>query len=587
MKFRTGILLVIGFMVVSGAYAAHAPGGDKKKKTKKGDTQQTATLSKQQVSKLERLQMDAEKAKVTEDIDAAVKSYQDILVIDPANANAHFQLAQIYADKGKFADAETEAAAAVKYDSGIKWYQELLGNIYLNEGKVKEAVEAFKTLIDKFPNNPDYYLNLGFLYSKLGQFDNAIKVYDQFEKNFGIDEQVITEKRNLYLRLGKFNEAVGEVQKLEEAFPGESEYMLMEAELYRAKKQNDKAAAIYQKILAAEPDNPKAQLAIAQMNAQVDDGTQKKESLKEIFKNPKVGIDTKISILLISYIQMNSEDSSKRKEAIELADILVNVHPNEAKAFAVQGDLFFLDNQLDKALNAYKQSLSISKDIFQVWQQVMGIYNEKADWENLLSTANEAMELFPNQAVVYLYKGGAEVQLKQFDKAVKSFSKGEKVSADNVKLKAQFLSNLGDVYHSLNQYAASDSAYEKALKIDPENAYVLNNYSYYLSIRKENLEKAKQMSAYANKLEPQSSSFLDTYAWILFQMNDFAGAKEWQEKAMQADGGQSGTILEHYGDILSKLGKKEEALKYWKQAKNLGTDSSTLERKIAEQKYVE
>lgn len=587
MKFRTGILLVIGFMMVSGAYAAHAPGGDKKKKAKKGDTQQTPTLSKQQVAKLERLQMDAEKAKVTEDIDAAVKSYQDILVIDPANANAHFQLAQIYADKGKLADAETEAAAAVKYDGSIKWYQELLGNIFLNEGKAKEAVDAFKNLIDKFPNNPDYYLNLGFLYSKLGQFDNAIKVYDQFEKNFGIDEQVITEKRNLYLRLGKFNEAVGEVQKLEEAFPGESEYMLMEAELYRAKKQNDKAAAIYQKILAQEPDNPKAQLAIAQMNAQVDDGAQKKESLKEIFKNPKVGIDTKVSILLISYIQMNSEDSAKRKEAIELADILVNVHPNEAKAFAVQGDLFFLDNQLDKALNSYKQSLSISKDIFQVWQQVMGIYNEKADWENLLSTANDAMELFPNQAVVYLYKGGAEVQLKQFDKAVKSFSKGEKVSADNLKLKAQFLSNMGDVYHSLNQYAASDSAYEKALKIDPENAYVLNNYSYYLSLRKENLEKAKQMSAYANKLEPQSSSFLDTYAWILFQMNDFAGAKEWQEKAMQADGGKSGTILEHYGDILSKLGKKEEALKYWKQAKNLGTDSTTIERKIAEQKYIE
>jgi tetratricopeptide (TPR) repeat protein len=95
------------------------------------------------------------------------------------------------------------------------------------------------------------------------------------------------------------------------------------------------------------------------------------------------------------------------------------------------------------------------------------------------------------------------------------------------------------------------------------------------------------MSAYSNKLEPNSSSFLDTYAWILFQLNDFAGAKEWQEKAMKAGGDKSGTIIEHYGDILFQLGNKEDALKYWKQAKDLGTDSPTIDKKISGEKYVE
>ena len=249
--------------------------------------------------------------------------------------------------------------------------------------------------------------------------------------------------------------------------------------------------------------------------------------------------------------------------------------------------MYYLDTKYDTALTAYLKSLELSKDVFQVWQQVMVIYNQKKDWDKLAKICNDALELFPNQSIVYLFKGGAEIQNKENEKALKSFSRGEKMSSDNDKLRAQFLANLGDVYHNLNRYEESDSAYDRSLKLDPENSYVLNNYSYYLSLRKTNLEKAKQMSAYANKLEPDNSSFLDTYAWILFQLNDFTGAKDWQEKAMKAGGDKSGTILEHYGDILFQLGNKEEALKYWKQAKDAGTDSTTIDKKISEGKYLE
>lgn len=566
---------------------AEAQTGKKKKKGKGDKEQAAAELSQTDKAKLERLFLEAEKAKVTEDWDAAIKSYLEVTELDSKNANAHFQLAQIYLSKNKLTDAQREAEIATKLDENNKWYFETLASIYMAQGKGKEATTAFEYLLKKFPNNPDYYLNLGFLYSKTGQSENAIKTYDQFEKNFGIDEQVIQEKKNLYLRMNKFNEAVREVHKLVEEYPDEAEYMLMEADLYRMKGETEKAKEIINKILQLEPDNPQAQLALAQLNMKTDSPEEKKENLKGIFENPKVNIDTKVSILLISYIQMNSEDSAKRKEAVELAEILVSVHPEESKSYAVRGDLYYIDGQTDKALASYEQALKMNKDVFQVWQQVMLIYNQKQDWANVLKTANQAMELFPNQNMVYLFKGGAEMQQKDYEKAVKSFSKGEKMTTEDMKLRAQFLANQGDAYHSLNKHTESDDAYDKALKLDPDNAYVLNNYSYYLSLRRENLEKAKQMSAYSNKLEPNNSSFLDTYAWILFQLEDFTAAKEWQEKAMKADGDKSGTILEHYGDILFKLGKKNEAVNYWKKAKEAGTDSSTLEQKIAQEKYVE
>ncbi len=589
MKLFSSIILFLAFAIsCEAAFFILQDGGKKKKKKGREEEKYSHTSSpdKEQQVKLNRLFLEAEKAKVIEDWDNAIKNYREVLSIDSKNHNAHFQLAQIYSNLNKLAEAEKEAAEAVKLDDTNKWYLTMLANVYMDEGKTKEASETFKKLIEKFPNNPDNYFNLGFLLSKSGQFENAIKIYDQFEKNFGLDEQVIMEKKNLYLRLNKFNNAVDEVHKLVNEFPNDVNYMLMEAELYRANRMKEKATEAYKKILEIEPDNPHALLALADLGMKDGNDLQSLENIKKIFENPKTGIDTKIKILF-PYVQFWEQFKEKKQDAFELAEILTRVHPDEAKSFAIQGDLYFLDEQPDKALGSYLKALELNKDVLQVWQQVLVIYNSKRDWDNLEKTASEAAELFPNQAVIYLFKGGAEQQKKDYEKALKSFSHGEKMSADNDKLRSQFFANLGDVFHSLNRMQESDSAYDRSLKLDPENAYVLNNYAYYLSLRKVNLEKAKQMSAYSNKLEPANSSFLDTYAWILFQLNDFSGAKEWQEKALKAGGDQSGTILEHYGDILYQLGKKDEALEYWKKAKELGTDSGTIERKISEGRYIE
>lgn len=587
MKFFSYILVFLTLALTGSVTAQPAHKAEKKKRKHKSENKDKSTsLDAETTQRVERLFLDAERAKIIEDWETAIKDYREVLEIDGKNANAHFQLAQIFTGTAKLEEAEKEAAEAVKLDESNKWYLEMLASVYMNRGKTKEATELFKALCVKFPNNPNYFLNLAFLQSKTGQYEAAIKTFDQFEKNFGLDENVSIEKKNLYLRLNKFSEAANEIHKLVTEYPGETEYMLMEAELYRANRMKEKAIELYKKILAHEPDNAQALLALADLGMQGGNEQQSFDNIKKVFANDKVDVDTKIKILF-PYLQYWDLQQNKHAQAFELAQILTATHPNQAKAFAIQGDLYYINASYDTALTSYLKSLDLNKDIFQVWQQVMLIYNQKKDWANTIKICTEAMELFPNQPVIYLFKGGAEMQSKENEKAVKSFLKGEKMSADNDKLRAQFFANLGDAYHNMDRYTESDSAYDRSLKYDSENSYVLNNYSYYLSLRKTKLEKAKQMSAYSNKLEPGNSSFLDTYAWILFQLNDFTGAKEWQEKALKAGGDKSGTILEHYGDILSRLGNTEEAIKYWKQAKEAGTDSATIDQKIAAGKYLE
>jgi len=140
----------------------------------------------------------------------------------------------------------------------------------------------------------------------------------------------------------------------------------------------------------------------------------------------------------------------------------------------------------------------------------------------------------------------------------------------------------------LGDHAKSDDAYELVLKDDPRNDHVLNNYSYFLSLRKEKLPRALEMSAQLVERNPNSATYLDTHAWVLYIMKDYTKARTYLEKALNADpNGVSGTILEHYGDVLFQLGEKDKAVEQWKKAKQKGENSQQLEKKITSGKLYE
>ena len=116
----------------------------------------------------------------------------------------------------------------------------------------------------------------------------------------------------------------------------------------------------------------------------------------------------------------------------------------------------------------------------------------------------------------------------------------------------------------------------------------MNNWAYYLSLRGEKLDKAEEMSKKSMELEPNSAIFEDTYAWIVYKMGRFTDAKEWMEKAFSHGADKSAASLEHYGDILFKLGDPDKALEYWLKAKKAGDGTTDLlDKKIADKKLYE
>ncbi len=174
---------------------------------------------------------------------------------------------------------------------------------------------------------------------------------------------------------------------------------------------------------------------------------------------------------------------------------------------------------------------------------------------------------------------------KDYEKAVFSLEESRKLSGENKQLMNDINMMLGDSYNGLGDYIKSDAAYDAVLANDPENANVLNNYSYFLSLRKEKLDKAKQMAAKLIEKDPDNPTYLDTYGWILYRMEDYQGARKYLQKA--AVNATNGTVLEHYGDVLYKLGETEQALQQWMKAKKLGESSDLIDKKIAQKKLYE
>ncbi len=209
--------------------------------------------------------------------------------------------------------------------------------------------------------------------------------------------------------------------------------------------------------------------------------------------------------------------------------------------------------------------------------------------DKIIEITEEAIKHIPDAPQFYFYLGAAKYQQEKYKEALDVFEEGLKsAKIDNPLLKSDFYGQIGDLYYFLGNKEAAFENYEKALKLNPQNLHVLNNYSYYLSLEKKDLDKAEQMSSITVKAEPTNPTFLDTYGWVLFMQGAYTTARIYIENAVKySEEEPSAEILEHYGDVLYVTGEPEKALEQWKKAKELGSDSKTLDEKIRTGKYIE
>jgi tetratricopeptide (TPR) repeat protein len=256
-------------------------------------------------------------------------------------------------------------------------------------------------------------------------------------------------------------------------------------------------------------------------------------------------------------------------------------------ADALYASLLYQNKNYKEALPLLKKAAKKEADNYGLQEQILFCHLYMQNYKILEKTADTVVNNFPGHAIPYLLGGMAAYQEKNYQHAKTFLEKGKEKAAGNDKLLEAFYSSLGDTYNSLKMYKESFAAYESALKIDPNDSLVLNNYAYNLAIAGQHLDKAAQMAKKAVQLDPYNQNDLDTYAWVLYKQKKYEEALEWEKKAIDNGGDTSGVVVEHYGDILYKLGKHKEAMEQWKKASKLKDHSKLLEKKLKTGKLYE
>lgn len=516
--------------------------------------------------------------------DKAAEMFASVLRLNGKNHAAMYELASIYSERKKYNDALFFVKSATEISPDNEWYQMLLADTYEKTNKPAEAAAVYQKLLQQHPERVDYYFSLAEALTYQGKLADAVKAYDRIEEIIGVNREVIQIKERIYLKQGKTDKAAEEVEKLIKSDTTDMDSYAMLLELYSANGLNDKALQTINRMRAIDPENPRVSLSLAEYYRSTGDNKQSFEQLKKAFISPQLSSDIKISIIS-SYLPLVQDNAEMMDQALELSKVLTEVHASEANAHAVRGDFLSIAKKFEDARLSYRVSLQLDPKNIQAWSQLLILESELRDYTAMEKESDDALELFPEQSIIYLFNGISKVQNSKNEEGAKALLSGSKLVVDNNQQLIQFYSNLGDVYNKLKNYPESDKYFDKALTVDGNEPTVLNNYAYYLSVRNEQLDKAETMSKKSNELVPASASYQDTYAWILFRLSRYQDAKTWLEKAMQSGGDKNGTILEHYGDVLFKLGDVDNALMNWKKAKETGDHTETIDRKISDKKF--
>jgi tetratricopeptide (TPR) repeat protein len=579
----TGVLAILVLI----AFSADA------QRRKKSD--ETAQASGIKLREAEFYFTEGEKFFILEDYAKALLYYQRTLEITPENATIHYKIAEVLSRSNKQDDlmrASLSIEQALKLEKKNKYFYLLAANIYNSLTRFDKAAQAYETMISEIKGTEEYLYELAAVYQYGNKFDDAIKAYNRAESALGITEISSIQKQRIYLEQGKTKEALAEGEKLINNFPGEERYIMGFAEILSEKGLRAEAIQYLEKFIAQHDDAGNARMLLAGYYRENNLEEKARPLLLAIFDDASVELASKLIILGTYNAELNQRkakntpDPDKESFALSLFQKLEKNNPNDPNVHIVGGDLYLSTGKNREAQKEYLSAIELGEVNFEVWENLLFLETQLEQFDQVIQHSDQALEIFPNQRMIFYFNGYAHLRKRHYQEAIAALDQSKRLSASTPSFVSDINALLGDAYNALKDYEKSDKAYDEALVFNPNNSSVLNNYSYFLAVRKANLEKAEKMAALLIKNNPDNPTFLDTHAWVLYMRGKYKEARKSIERAI-VSGNANATHFEHYGDILFQLGDVDAAVKQWEKARGLNANSETLNKKIANRKIYE
>lgn len=527
-------------------------------------------LSFEQRRKFDYYFLEALRLKEKGELDAAFDMYSHCLEIDSQSAAVQYELAQFYMFLGQTQKGESLLHKAVSLEPDNYWYKQTLASHYRKRGENKQAVGVIEDIVDRFPSRLEPLMELVDLYARLEDYKKVIHTLDRLEILDGKSEQISMEKFRMYLQVGDMERAFTEIESLVAEYPYEMRYLNILGDAYLENGRSEEAYPIFRKVLNEEPGYAPAMLSLASYYEKTGQDSLYRVQLDSVLLNRSVENEMKVNIMrqLIVRSERGDKDSTK---IVGLFDAILEQEQPNADVAMLAAQYLLSKKMDDKATSVLHKIVEIDPENKPAHLQLLSFAISKNDLDEVVRICTPAIEYMPEALEFYYYKGLAHYQKDQNDEALKVFEKGvRQVNEESDKtLVSDFYAIMGDIFHSKKMDAEAYAAYDSALVYKEDNIGVLNNYAYYLSVERKNLDKAEEMSYRTVKAEPKNDTYLDTYAWILFEKGKYAEARIYIDQALQHGGTESSVVVEHCGDIYFHCGETEKAVEYWKQAEEV------------------
>lgn len=564
----------------------------KKKKDKKKKLSQEETpicqLSEEQQRKYDYFFLEAMRMKEKQQYDAAFGLLQHCLDINPNASSAHYEMSQYYMFLRQVPQGQEALEKAVAGAPDNFWYSQGLVSLYQQQNELDKAVELLEKMVIRFPAKQDPLFNLLDIYGRQEKYDDVISTLNRLEKRLGKNEQLSMEKFRIYLQMKDDKKAFQEIESLVNEYPMDVRYQVILGDVYLQNGKKQEAYETYQKVLAAEPDNPMALFSMASYYEQTGQKELYQQQLDTLLLNKRVASDTKVSVMRQVIVENEQSSTKDSTQVIALFDRIMQQDLDDPQIPMLYSQYLLSKNMEAEAVPVLEQVVDIDPTNNAARLMLVSAAVKKEDYKQIIKVCEPGIEATPDALELYYYLAIAYHQAEQTDSVLSVCSRAlQHTKADTRKeVISDFYSIMGDIYHTKKQMKEAYAAYDSALVYNPSNIGALNNYAYYLSVERRDLDKAEEMSYKTVKAEPTNSTYLDTYAWILFEKGNYAEARIYIDNAMKSDGEKSDVIVEHCGDIYFMTGDVDGALKYWKKAQEMGSESKTLKEKIEKKKYI-
>ena len=526
--------------------------------------------------------------------DVAFEYYSNALQLNPLHVGALFELSRLNVRLREYDKALELCSKAASLDPENRWIRQELVQLYMQQDRVDEAVAELETMSQRFADPRDILSMLCDIYRMRSDFSNEVRTLNRLETLLGHNDALTMRKSEAYSRLGDEKNALACLRQMSEENPNDMLYKVLIANHYAEIGKRKEALKAYREIERIDPDNVYLLTALSDYYRTEGDTAAYRRATERALLNRDLAQEDRLQTLRMLAVE-NLQQQGDTAAMLDLFHRVLEM-PQEDNSITALCASYMVGRGLSRETlkPVLWQMLDIDPENDDARQQLLGYAAEEEDTTTIVSLCSTAVNYNSNQLVYYYYLALVKYLNEDYATALDVCKSGlaRKDADSNVHASTigRVYNLAGDICHSLDLQHESYEFYDSCLLYTPDQTLVLNNYAYYLSLEGRDLEHAERMASRANALMPDNPTYMDTYAWVLFMQKRYAEARVIMDKVLILLGdsieSEDATLVEHAGDVYSRLGQTDRAVELWKQALELGADTPSLPEKIRRRKYI-